>query len=247
MLLLASAVAVIWSSYLHWLPCRGSMLSGSVLRGYAYGPEFTDACLRRMDTAPPFPYPPPAADTTVLTSALGVAATALAGLAWLVLAAGMRWPLRMTAVAALPGLVTLVVAVVGGVALGDATRSRDSYLSGWLWLGIDGSAVIAAIAILGWQRQVRGRRLLGLMLALWGSTAFGAIHEGCEYAVMIMLSEADWDSPPGTGYLTGVVLIISAVLTLVTFTQTPPVGRAAGQSAHPPATPRSESRSTSAA
>jgi hypothetical protein len=33
-----------------WLPCRGSMLSYSIVYGYAYiGPDFSDACLRRMD------------------------------------------------------------------------------------------------------------------------------------------------------------------------------------------------------
>lgn len=49
-LMLASAVAAGWSTYLYWLPCRGSMLSGSIIDGYAYvGADFSDACLRRMD------------------------------------------------------------------------------------------------------------------------------------------------------------------------------------------------------
>ena len=34
--MLASAVAAGWSTYLHWLPCRGSMLSGSIIYGYDY-------------------------------------------------------------------------------------------------------------------------------------------------------------------------------------------------------------------
>jgi hypothetical protein len=39
-----------WSSYLHWLPCRGSMLRGSIVYDYAYdGGKFSDECLRRMD------------------------------------------------------------------------------------------------------------------------------------------------------------------------------------------------------
>ena len=57
-LLLGSAAATAASTYLHWLPCRGSMLSGSIFRGYAYGPAFSHACLRRMDGGLPFPYPP---------------------------------------------------------------------------------------------------------------------------------------------------------------------------------------------
>jgi hypothetical protein len=32
-LILAAAVAAGWSTYLYWLPCRGSMLSGSLIYG----------------------------------------------------------------------------------------------------------------------------------------------------------------------------------------------------------------------
>ena len=40
------------------------------------------------------------------------------------------------------------------------------------------------------------------MVVLWGTTAFGAIHTIVEYVIMTNFSEANWDSPPGTGYLT---------------------------------------------
>jgi hypothetical protein len=45
--MLAAAVAAGWSTYLHWLPCRGSMRRGSIVHGYAYdydGGEFFDLC-----------------------------------------------------------------------------------------------------------------------------------------------------------------------------------------------------------
>jgi hypothetical protein len=51
-LMLAAAVAAAWSTYLYWLPCRGSMLRGSIIHGYDYhydGGQFSDACLQRMD------------------------------------------------------------------------------------------------------------------------------------------------------------------------------------------------------
>ena len=48
--MLASAVAFARSTYLHWLPCRGSMLLGSIIQGDdSVGGKFSDLCLRRMD------------------------------------------------------------------------------------------------------------------------------------------------------------------------------------------------------
>ena len=102
-LMLASAVAAGWSAYLHWLPCRGSMLSGSIVYGYDYvGPDFSDLCLRRMD-----------GDQGPWELALYVLAMALAGAAWLTLVLGMRRQPRTKAVAALPGLATLALAGTG--------------------------------------------------------------------------------------------------------------------------------------
>jgi hypothetical protein len=214
-LMLAAAAATVWSTYLHWLPCRGTMLSATMLHGYAYGPDFSDTCLRRMDTGPPFRHLPKPAETTPGASELGLVATALAGLAWLTLVLGLEWSLKTKAVAALPGVATLVVAGVGSAALGDAGRGMDDYLSGWLWLAIDGAAVISAVLILGCQTEVGGRGQLRLMLALWGATAFGFVHGYAEYMVMGIFSDANWDFPPGTGYLTAAVLILSSILTLV--------------------------------
>ena len=49
-LMLASAAAFAWSTYLHWLPCRGSMVLGSIIQGDdSVGGTFSDLCLRRMD------------------------------------------------------------------------------------------------------------------------------------------------------------------------------------------------------
>jgi hypothetical protein len=45
-----------------------------------------------------------------------------------------------------------------------------------------------------------------------------------EYVVMINFSEADWDSPPGTGYLTVATITISAILTVIMTLRTPKRG-----------------------
>ena len=192
------------------------MFSGTIVRGYTYGPDFSEACLRRMDGGLPFPSTPDPAEQAPWASELGVAAAALVGLAWLALVLGLRWSLRTKAVAALPSLATFVVAIVGSLALADAARGPDDLLPAWLLLTIDGSAVIALIMILAWQPEVGGRSLMRLLLVLWGSTAFGLVHGIVQWGAMTsFFSDANWDVPPGTGYLTGAVLVISAVLTVI--------------------------------
>jgi hypothetical protein len=65
------------------------------------------------------------------------------------------------------------------------------------------------------KSEVIGRRLLRLVVVFWGTTAFGAIHTIAEFVAMIIFSDRDWDTPPGTGYLTVAVITISAILTVI--------------------------------
>jgi hypothetical protein len=123
-----------------------------------------DACLRRMDEN--------ISELALWTSELGVAATALAGVAWLTLVVGLRWQLRTRAVAALPGLATLVVALAEVMALGVAGHDREDSLPMMLLFSIELAAVVALVAILAWQSEVIGRCLLRLIVVLWGTTAF---------------------------------------------------------------------------
>jgi hypothetical protein len=214
-LLGAAAAATAWSTYVHWLPCRGALLSGSVVRGYRDGPAFSDACLRRMDTSLPFPYPPEPAEQTPWASELGVLAMALAGTAWLVLLLGVKWSMRTKVVAALPGLGTLILAGISAVATLDPARSAEDYISIWLWLTPDVAALVALAAIWRWQPGFRGRRFVRVLVLVWGTTAFSFAHTIGEYTLMFAFSEADWDTPPLTGYLTAAVLLVSAALTVI--------------------------------
>ena len=199
-LMLASAAAFAWSTYLHWLPCRGSMLLGSIIQGDdSVGGEFSDLCLRRMD-----------GDQGPWESELNVVAMVLLGAAWLALVLGMRWQLRTKAVAAVLGLAAL-----------EEDTLRPSYIPLMLLLNSELAAVVALVVISAWQPEVRGRRVLRLAVVLWGITAFGAIHTIVEYVVMINFSEADWDAPPGTGYLTVATITISAILTVIMTLRTP--------------------------
>lgn len=212
-LMVVAAAAVAGAVYLHWLPCRGTMLSGSLLRGYAYGPDFAEACLRRMDTGLPFPYPPEPAEVTPWATELGVGATGLLGLAWLALILSQRWSVRTRTVAALPGLACLVLAVVGAASR-DLGRSLDDYAPGWL-LNLELWAVIALVAVWLWEPQVRGRIFVRLVVVAYGTTAVGIGHGIGEYILMSSFSDANWDVPPGTGYTTAGAIAVSAVLTLI--------------------------------
>jgi hypothetical protein len=145
-LMLASAVAAAWSTYLHWLPCRGSMLRGSIIHNYDYdydGGSFSDLCLRRMD-----------GDQGPWESELNVVAMVLLGVAWLALVLGLRWQLRTKAVAALSGLATLAVA--GATVIGDARYDSFPMM---LLLSSELSAVVALVAISVWQPETHGRHI----------------------------------------------------------------------------------------
>jgi hypothetical protein len=181
------------------------MLRGSIIYDYAYvGPKFSAACERRMSGV-----------QGPWESALYVLAMALAGVAWLTLVLGLRWQRVTKRVAALPGLATLALA--GAMAIGDAVFGQDGEILMMLLVGIELSAVVALLAILASEPDVRlpVRSFLRLVVVLWGTTAFGLIHGMLEYTTMIWFSDANWDSPPGTGYLTVAVITISAILTAI--------------------------------
>ena len=80
---------------------------------------------------------------------------------------------------------------------------------------IELSAAVALVAILAWQPEVHGRHMRRLVVVLWGTTAFGFIHLMAEYTIMTNFSDRNWDSPPGTGYLTVAVIALSAILAAI--------------------------------
>jgi hypothetical protein len=179
-LMLTSAFAAAWSTYLYWLPCRGSMLDGTLIHPYADdGRSYEEfekldpavkarlfACEARMDGD--------ISGQAPWTSELLVLAMALAGLAWLTLVFGLRWQLRTKAVAALPGLATVGMALAVAVTIGDAERGEDNPLLTMLLVAVECSALLALAMIWVWQPEVRTRpRFLRLAVALWGTTAFG--------------------------------------------------------------------------
>ncbi len=207
--MLAATAATGRSTYLYWLPCRGSMLRG-IIDGYGHG-KFSDECSEQMD-----------GDNSSLmpwTTDLNHVAMALLGVAWLTLVLGLRWQLRTKAVAVLPGVAAVAVALVG--AAGTDRYEWSMLLMMVLALIMELLAVVALLWIVWWQPEVRGRQILRLVIVLWGTTAFGVIHLYIENVIMIGFRFSTWNAPPGFGYLLFATITISAILTVIMTIRTP--------------------------
>lgn len=224
-LLLASGVAAAWSTYLHWSPCRGALLSYSVLMGYQHGPGpgFSDECLRWMDAGSlPFPSPSDAWEHTQGSAEWAVAAMVLAGSAWLALVLGMRWSVRTKVVALLPGLAVLALAADSAAAAAGTDPRTPDVISGWLGVAPYAAALVALTAIWHWQPEVQGRSFVRVLIVACGVTAFGSVSAIVDYVGMVMfLSAANWDTPPLTGSVTVLSVVASAVLTLMLALRSP--------------------------
>jgi hypothetical protein len=202
-LMLTAAVATGRSTYLYWLPCRGSMLRG-IIQGYGHG-KFSDECAGQMDgdTSSVMPW----------TTDLNLVAMALLGVAWLTLVLALRWQLRTKAVAVLPGVAAVAVALLG--AAGPDRYEWSLLLMMVLALIMELLAVGALLWIVWWQPEVRGRQILRLVIVLWGTTAFGVVHVYIEHVIMIGFRFSTWNAPPGFGYLIFATITTSAILTVI--------------------------------
>ncbi|HEY9470750.1 MAG TPA: hypothetical protein VIQ76_14165 [Propionibacteriaceae bacterium] len=208
-LMLVAAAATGRSTYLYWLPCRGSMLKGSIVNYYVdVGRKFSPACKRAMDGDIALVVP--------WTSGLNLVAMAVLGVAWLTLVVGLRWRWRTRAVAALPGLATLAVAMAGAAAIGDPKPLEYTPPLMGLVMFLELLAVVALVWILVWQPEARGRHIgPRLVVVLSGTTAFGFVHVSSEYFTMLRFAGGDGDMPIGYGYLIFATITLSAILTVI--------------------------------
>jgi hypothetical protein len=185
------------------------MLKGSIINYYVdVGRKFSPACKQAMD-----------GDIALVapwTSGLNLVAMALLGVAWLTLVVGLRWRWRTRAVAALPGLATLTVAVAGAPAIGDPKPFEYAPPLMGLVMFLELLAVVALVWILVWQPEARGRHIVPrLVVVLSGTTAFGFVHVITEYFTMLSFGGGNGDMPIGYGYLIFATITISAILTVI--------------------------------
>ncbi|MGO1385094.1 MAG: hypothetical protein ACTHWA_12270 [Arachnia sp.] len=176
--------------------------------------ELTDACLMRMDTGLPFPYPPKITEQAPWASEVAGIAMLLAIASWVVLILGLRLSRGTTGIALIAAVTPAVVAVMGLLAAQDRGRDPQAYISGWLWISVE--AVAVAVMVVLWLRHtdIQSARLPGLAIVLWGATAFGMAHGISEYMAMLMFNQNNWDTPAGTGWITVAVLMIAGAASL---------------------------------
>ena len=134
---------------------------------------------------------------------------------------GLRWRWRTKAVAALPGLATLAVALAGAAAIGDPKPFEYTPPLMGLVEFMELFAVVALVWIFAWQPEARGRHILRLALVLSGTTAFGFVHVITEYFTMLSFSGGNGEMPIGYGYLIFATITISAILTVIMTLRTP--------------------------
>ncbi|MFT3875383.1 MAG: hypothetical protein QM708_02990 [Propioniciclava sp.] len=204
-LLFASGLAAGSATYLWWLPCAGQMMPGAA--------GFTDACLVRMDAGLPYPLAHAVEPFVPATYILASASMVLAAAAWLIAAlAAAQWSgsSQLAGVAFGAALIWLA-----WVSLHPAPREGSDGPLEQLTLGAVDVTALAALAFLwsGWPGERRsGPRLLIVLAAV---TAFSFLRIGMDYAVMSAWNSANWDAPPGTGYLSAAGLVVASVAVAV--------------------------------
>ena len=213
---------------LYWRPCAGTMLNGSILRGYRYESEFTAECLAAMDRAPMFMLPQPGAGWTLVGS-LGAAAGILLAGAWLVLLPALRVPVMVRLAAAIPGILGIAL-VVNAVVVSFGPALADDGLGRALEVLSEVTMLLALVAIAA--AGVAGLLLARYAIVALAATSTGLVHHITAYIAATVLSDANWDAPPGSGSFTVVVCLLAAIATVVFWwlddraTPTPPAALA---------------------
>lgn len=201
-LLVLAGLAAGVASYLWWLPCRGQMLIGTAwVSGDQVG--FSEACLERMDEGTAFPGTGYALTQTPGLAMATAATMLLTGVAWLVLVWTQIPRLTVGAVLTVPGI--MVVGLGGMIAVNPAGPQDGDDVT-WLLVKLLAVALLAALVAIVANR--RGRDSIRWLIALGAVGSFGLVGLLVDYALMVSWSEADWDSPPGSGYPTAVWLVI---------------------------------------
>lgn len=204
--LIAAAFTGAAATYLWWLPCQGRMLVGT-----AYGPRYSDsllgrACIDRMNDGTPFPLPTGVALSTPGLLHLSTLTVLLVGVAWLVPVACLPRDVSARVGISLPGWAVVVVAALGVV-------------TGFGGLGIGYLAdLLLNVFVLVSVVLLIGQRAPGLarfVVAALPVSALGFVGMVVDYSLMIRWSDADWDSPPGSGYLSAALFLVCGVTVLV--------------------------------
>ncbi len=212
-LLLASAALAAASVYLLWLPCQGSMLDGTPF-GPREAQELAEGCSRRMDEGFPLAFFPEDVGLTPSASELGGLAMLVASASWIVLILGLRLSRHTRWIALIAAVFPVIFATLNLAAAINPNSGLDRAVSPGLWWAVDLVALAVLLVIHITNRALDPETFLGLALVLWGATSFGLVHLFTEFMIMITFNEYNWDTPPGTGWITVGVLVLSGAASL---------------------------------
>lgn len=222
-LLILAAVSAVAATYVHWLPCGGDAITPRAI---------SDACLTRMDAAWAFPFAPEAGERDPLADGFRLVGLLLMALAWLVFTVGQPWRPLNRLVIALPIVPLLAMAADTASLMADPSAEPQWWAQTPILWVVDGLAIFAMVAVIdappygrpdrveraiqptaSMTYDVFGWRVALLLLAV---SAPGFSRFTLDFSIMVGISELDWDTPPGTGYLTAALLgapaLASAVL-----------------------------------
>ena len=216
LLLLAAGAVAVWVTHRSWLPCEATMLNGTPFD--TGGPEFSETCLAAMDRSIGFPFASwSESPDQQLLNALNTVTLLLLGLGWLALVRHRRdlGTRARVLLASAPGVLNLVLAAVAGV---GTFRPTDEFplIGSLVILVMDVGAILAVIILLSHADPATSTvtRIRIVLLALATSAAsFG--HLMFDYSMMSRFSTANWDSPPGSGYLTAFAIAVFAIASMI--------------------------------
>lgn len=224
-LLILAAVSAGAAIYVHWLPCGGD----------AIGDEWiSDACVTRMDAAWAFPFAPEAGERSLFADGFRLTGLLLMALAWLMFTVGQPWRPLNRLVIALPIAPLLAMAADTAWLMADPSAEPQWWVQTLIPWVVDGLAIFAMIAVIdappygrpgrveraghpaaSMTYDVFGWRVALLLLAV---SAPGFSRLALDFSIMTSISELNWDTPPGTGYITaafaGVAALASTILGL---------------------------------
>ena len=132
--------------------------------------------------------------------------------AWWVLLPALQVPKKTRLVASLPGVLGPVLCVLD-IACSLMNAVTQDPIVRVIAVLVDLSVPIVVVAL--YRAGVRWLMLVRVTMVALAATATGMVHQIAEYVVATALSDANWDAPPGSGYLTVAFFLLTATVTVV--------------------------------